>query len=1001
MENEDGGGRENRRKSLRQSKNSGVVVGGSVSPRRSSRNRTTSPEDEATGMAKRLSKQPATEKDGCEEIAKRLPERLFATDRFPSERVNMYSTVDFLLGVRDVLRGTPEMELLLGSCFGGLFRTPALRLFAGKVVNSMMARQVVTKKSTRCGPFLVGNHCVSLLWSSVRLRIALWRVEDGYSFDYQLQAKDDNYEFWGRLIGRNRNATVEDLMAMVESDPQMSGEKKLKLCLIVIVDGVLVATLQKPKPTLKYVKLLENLDEFFDFPWGRESFMWTLSTLKPPPKVFGKLEDPLVKTVGFPLALQLVAFRCVPRLASFVGGDDSVTIMDYPEKAMPLHAGLSVAHIRKAEHDPLLIVEPMMEISGDHDDRWGLWADETYDKKVDYMVQLLKNDHIFVKENWLGGDALDPLFVYEEKPKTRKRKKNVAAEPEPIRKQRRISGVFRRGGSNSVDPEKFAALEGRVNECFVEVGKLRSVCEQQGRTIKILNRRLKASIQKKYRRSAIKVRGADEKRQAVNKEPDATSSLAAENNADCSGDFDHTEGGNLDDFSGPDDQRGVVEAEDAENATVAATTEGISQVEQGCLDVLVGAVIRDVVDKVVAEVPAPAPVIMVRGRMCEVYIVLVASIPAGGLTGKPVGVSAALPLVEKIDVDTKSDQEQAVMPNSAGPSNIVVREDEIGSGDDLTDEDAAEAKEGCRTVVLSDSPTELAPKHVPVADEEELAALLLAKSPIALQEMVPLIEDVDYPFLRGFYRSIRKRTIFVKFMHLDAGGRDLDNEFFLQLATPGVWVNSTHMEVLMEYSERRYGLGVHLERGMFVAPWFTAHMQGKGRSFKAARRKTGVAGDAKITNYLTRPRQRWGMEVDRLYTPMIWGGTHWVGLCISLSDWAIYVFDPNPLGKTMEQVEELLEPVSTMLPYVAKKVCPAEAVGKRAQVPFRVERVTGLYVNRRSGDCGPVAVKFLEMHATGDRKPNMAGLTDDLVDIFRKHYAMDIYRGVVVPLYLR
>nr|VDD42107.1 unnamed protein product [Brassica oleracea] len=145
-----------------------------------------------------------------------------------------------------------------------------------------------------------------------------------------------------------------------------------------------------------------------------------------------------MKTVGFPLALQLVAFRCVPRLASFVGGDDSVTIMDYPEKAMPLHAGLSVAHIRKAQHDPLLIVEPMLEISGDHDDRWGLWDDETYDKKVDYMVQLLKNGHVFVKENWLGGDALDPLFVYEEKPKTPKRKKNLAAEPEPIRKQRRI-----------------------------------------------------------------------------------------------------------------------------------------------------------------------------------------------------------------------------------------------------------------------------------------------------------------------------------------------------------------------------------------------------------------------------------------------------------------------------------------------------------------------------------------------------------------------------------
>ncbi|CAN6928059.1 unnamed protein product [Brassica oleracea] len=62
-----------------------------------------------------------------------------------------------------------------------------------------------------------------------------------------------------------------------------------------------------------------------------------------------------------------------------------------------------------------------------------------------------------------------------------------------------------------------------------------------------------------------------------------------------------------------------------------------------------------------------------------------------------------------------------------------------------------------------------------------------------------------------------------------------------------------------------------------------------------------------------------------------------------------------------------------MLPYIAKKVCPA--VGECAQVPFRVVR----------------------MHATGDRNPTMAGLTDDLVDIFRKHYAMDIYKGVVVP----
>ncbi|KAL0796389.1 hypothetical protein Bca101_067766 [Brassica carinata] len=81
-----------------------------------------------------------------------------------------------------------------------------------------------------------------------------------------------------------------------------------------------------------------------------------------------------------------------------------------------------------------------------------------------------------------------------------------------------------------------------------------------------------------------------------------------------------------------------------------------------------------------------------------------------------------------------------------------------------------------------------------------------------------------------------------------------------------------------------------------------------------------------------------------------------------------------------------MEPVETMLPYIVKKICPADAVGEHQLVPFQVARLEGVYQNRRSGDCGLVTVKFLEMHATGNHNPTMAGLTDDLVDIFRKHY---------------
>lgn len=48
--------------------------------------------------------------------------------------------------------------------------------------------------------------------------------------------------------------------------------------------------------------------------------------------------------------------------------------------------------------------------------------------------------------------------------------------------------------------------------------------------------------------------------------------------------------------------------------------------------------------------------------------------------------------------------------------------------------------------------------------------------------------------------------------------------------------------------------------------------------------------------------------------------------------------------------------------------------------------------NRCSGDCGLVAIKFIELHALGDLHPRMNGMTDDLVDIMRKQFTMDLYK---------
>lgn len=80
-------------------------------------------------------------------------------------------------------------------------------------------------------------------------------------------------------------------------------------------------------------------------------------------------------------------------------------------------------------------------------------------------------------------------------------------------------------------------------------------------------------------------------------------------------------------------------------------------------------------------------------------------------------------------------------------------DDEIGSGDDLTDDETPSQK---GVVDVSDSPIARSERHKPVEQEEELAALLLAKNAYALADMVPFYEECDYPFFERVLQANRK-----------------------------------------------------------------------------------------------------------------------------------------------------------------------------------------------------------------------------------------------------
>ncbi|CAF1708395.1 unnamed protein product [Brassica napus] len=227
----------------------------------------------------------------------RLPERLFATDRFPRNRLNIYSRSNILAFVRHVLRDSPAFAKIRKSSFGKLFDL------------------------------------------------------------------------------HTRQCPVSYLADELEHDHQMDEWRRIRLALIIILDGVLIASQQIHRPTLRYVQMLDDVDAFLEFPWGRESFLHTIRCMKPPKVEKGKpvdspvdmlvlkLKQETFRLTGFPLALQLLAFRAIPLLLSKISAPlNDQTIMDLTKPNLSNHPSIELDAVLQVEVNPSLLVTPLIPV---------------------------------------------------------------------------------------------------------------------------------------------------------------------------------------------------------------------------------------------------------------------------------------------------------------------------------------------------------------------------------------------------------------------------------------------------------------------------------------------------------------------------------------------------------------------------------------------------------------------------------------------------------------
>ncbi|XP_024013943.1 uncharacterized protein LOC18022358 [Eutrema salsugineum] len=280
--------------------------------------------------------------------------------------------------------------------------------------------------------------------------------------------------------------------------------------------------------------------------------------------------------------------------------------------------------------------------------------------------------------------------------------------------------------------------------------------------------------------------------------------------------------------------------------------------------------------------------------------------------------------------------------------------------------------------------------------DSKVKALFVSRSKAAYKPL----ETVDQDHFKAFQELLsRERNIDFCIVT----GHTVNNQFFLQIAKPTEWVNTMHMQVIMAMLWRRRGEIYLKDRVAFVDTLFISIIDNYYNDFISRDKNQYDWGKtiqgivlgkpAKWANQ--RQRQMFVRFVDVVYVPMNWGSEHWVGLVIDFKTGNIKILDLFISHNDEAAVEQYMAPVCQSMPFILKRYLDSKLTEGLRTTPYTWSRLEGIYQNKRSGDCGPCAAKFLEIHAAGLGVEDMGLITDDDVDRLREKYAMDSYEEFV------
>lgn len=246
-----------------------------------------------------------------------LPEMMFAPDELPvGVRVLTYQSPRAIKSILKAL-DDDEVQILRESPFGKILEIVDKPAFSEEFVGYLLTKQLKVKK--------IYEAWFLFAWQPIRFSLREFAILTGLpcgqfpeeSWMTTTKKTVTKKPYWPCLFGKAEAVTVSSALKMLRRKMVTDKDIRIKIACLAILSSVLLPTSSKMNILREHAESIEDLDEFFAFPWGRLAFLMLIGSIKEHDEV-SLSQNKTIPIKGFALALQLLMFEAVPALVEAV-----------------------------------------------------------------------------------------------------------------------------------------------------------------------------------------------------------------------------------------------------------------------------------------------------------------------------------------------------------------------------------------------------------------------------------------------------------------------------------------------------------------------------------------------------------------------------------------------------------------------------------------------------------------------------------------------------------